>query len=189
MITISPYQPGWPEEFNRIAASLRAALGDLALRIDHIGSTSVPGLDAKDRIDIQVTVAALTPEVEAALNRVGFTRSQRISADHIPPGAEVNETDWAKWFFSPEKMSRPINLHVRIAGKPNQRYPILFRDFLRVHPEAAEAYARVKRALAKYHSEDIDAYCEIKDPVCDLIHQAAESWAAETNWQPAPSDA
>ena len=61
MIIISQYNPKWPEEFENIKSSLQAALGDLALRIDHIGSTSVPGLGAKDVIDIQITVKALVP--------------------------------------------------------------------------------------------------------------------------------
>ena len=59
MVTIVPYQPTWPGEFQSIAMGLRDALGTLALRIDHIGSTSVPGLHAKDRIDIQITVVSL----------------------------------------------------------------------------------------------------------------------------------
>jgi GrpB-like predicted nucleotidyltransferase (UPF0157 family) len=66
-----------------------------------------------------------------------------------------------------------------VKGNPNQRYPLLFRDYLHANPEAAEAYARIKRALARYHADDIDAYYEVKDPVCDLIFQAAELWAKE----------
>lgn len=188
MIEIVAYNPEWPVEFGEIAAKLRLALGELALRIDHIGSTSVPGLDAKDRIDIQVTVAALTPAVQTALEQIGCTRNQRISGDHLPPGC-TEQGQWTKWFFSPPKETRPLNLHVRVAGYPNQRYPLLFRDYLRTHSNAAEAYARVKKALAHYHPDDIDAYCEIKDPVCDLISQSAEVWAEETAWEPGPSDA
>lgn len=188
MIEIVAYKPEWPAEFTEIASQLRLALGELALRIDHIGSTSVPGLDAKDRIDIQMTVAALTPAVQTALEQIGYARSQRISADHLPPGC-TEQAQWAKWFFSPPKETRPVNLHVRVTGYPNQRYPLLFRDYLRSHSDAAEAYARVKKALAHYHPDDIDAYCEIKDPVCDLISQSAEVWAEDTTWQPGPSDA
>ena len=90
--------------------------------------------------------------------------------------------------FSPVHATRLINLHVRIAGYPNQRYPLLFRDYLKVTPLAAQAYARVKKALAHYHPDDIEAYCDIKDPVCDLIIQAAEVWAKSNQWQPGPSD-
>ena len=72
MPTIIDYQPTWPAEFAAIAATLRHALGDLALRIDHIGSTSVPGLAAKDIIDVQIAVAALTPRGACAVDRAGL---------------------------------------------------------------------------------------------------------------------
>ena len=70
MIIIIPYQPAWPEEFRTLGGVLRQALGDLALRIDHIGSTSVPGLAAKVIIDIQITVQSLGPAVAQALRQV-----------------------------------------------------------------------------------------------------------------------
>jgi len=72
---------------------------------------------------------------------------------------------------------------------PNQRYPLLFRDYLRASLPARESYALVKRALARLHPDDVDAYYDVKDPVCDLILDAAERWAAETGWQAPQSDA
>jgi GrpB-like predicted nucleotidyltransferase (UPF0157 family) len=189
-IVIVPYRPGWPAEFHALAAPLRAELGDLALRIDHIGSTAVPGLAAKDRIDLQVTVRALEPPVEQAIRRAGFERVGRINRDHLPPGfPEDRPQDWVKWFFNPLPGARPANLHVRLEGRPNQRYPLLFRDYLRAHPAAAEAYAQIKIALAERHPDDMDAYYAVKDPVCDLIIGAAELWAASQGWLPGPSDA
>jgi len=74
MITIVPYNPAWPAEFRAIAAGLRQALGELALRIDHIGSTAVPGLRAKDIVDIQITVRSLDPEIERRLAAPGYRR-------------------------------------------------------------------------------------------------------------------
>lgn len=188
MIVIVPYQPTWPAEFAAIGAVLRTALGDLALRIDHIGSTSVPGLAAKDRIDVQITVRALAPPVEAALASVGYLRKAAYVRDHLPPGGVEDEREWEKWFFTAPAGQRPTNTHVRIAGRANQRYPLLFRDYLRAHPATADAYAQVKRALAKYHADDVDAYYDIKDPACDLIMGGAERWAAATHWQLGPSD-
>lgn len=189
MITIVPYNENWPDEFKEIGQRLRGELGDLALRIDHIGSTSVPGLAAKDKIDIQVTAAELSPDVEAALNRLGLERKLEVDSDHIPPGGEAQPEQWKKWYFRQTGEMRQVHVHVRLPGYPNQRYPLLFRDYLRAHPDSAEAYARVKRQLARYHADDIEAFCDIKDPVCDLILFAAEAWAAETGWQPGPSDA
>ena len=187
MITIVPYHEDWLDEFRAIAARLRAELGGLALRIDHIGSTSVFDLAAKDKIDIQVTVAELSPAVEQALNRAGYARNLEVNSDHIPPGDD-NPANWRKWYFRQGEGMRATHIHVRLRGLPNQRYPLLFRDYLRANPQSAEAYARVKQQLARYHADDIEAFCDIKDPVCDLILFAAEEWAKEITWQPGPSD-
>jgi len=187
MISIEPYHNGWPDEFRSIANALRSELGDLALRIDHIGSTSVKGLAAKDKIDLQVTVADLTPVVEQAIERAGYVRGKAY-ADHIPPGGDQNPEHWRKWYFKQGEGMRPTHVHVRIAGYPNQRYPLLFRDYLRSHPDSAEAYVRVKQQIARYHADDIEAFCEIKDPVCDLIIFAAEDWAKQIGWRPGASD-
>ena len=86
MVEIVPYQENWPSEFQAIAASLRQTLGELALRIDHIGSTSVPGLPAKDVIDIQITVSALDEGVVAAMEELGYTRPETAYRDHAIPG-------------------------------------------------------------------------------------------------------
>ena len=188
-VVIVDYRERWHDEFAAIATDLRAALGDLALRIDHIGSTAVPGLAAKDRIDVQVSVADVAdPRVTAAFVRAGYTPVPDITADHRPPGAAGAGAEWAKRFFQPPAGRRAANLHVRGAGRANQRYALLFRDYLRAHPQAAAAYAETKRRLAAYHAGDRDAYTLIKDPVCDLIMVAAEAWAAATGWQPGPSD-
>ncbi|GAB4203873.1 MAG: hypothetical protein OHK0022_28450 [Roseiflexaceae bacterium] len=188
MIVIAPYHDEWPLEFEAIAAGLRAGLGDLALRIDHIGSTAVPGLPAKDILDVQVTVAALDEAVTAALTGLGYEQRANIVADHQPPGADGPPEHWQKRLFRPPPGQRPTNLHVRVAGRPNQRYPLLFRDYLRAHPVAVEAYATLKRRLALLAGSDMNAYTDTKDPACDLIMIAAESWAATTGWQLGPSD-
>lgn len=187
MVTIVSYNPSWPGEFQKIARVLRSALADLALRIDHIGSTSVPGLAAKDRIDIQVTVESLNTPVEDALNQVGYQRLEYL-ADHHPRRMEAQAGDWSKWFFKPPLDQRPTNLHVHVAGRPNQRYALLFRDYLRTYPATADAYAELKRRLAG-NLADPDSYPDVKDPAVDLIYFAAEDWAAATGWQPGPSDA
>src|SRR5665213_2476811 len=154
MIAIISYQPTWPGEFERLGKDLRQALGDLALRIDHIGSTSVPGLAAKDVIDIQVTVAALTQPIETALNQAGYARLEHIDRDHVPPGSALPKEEWTKWLFKPADGGRTVNLHVRVAGRANQRYPLLFRDYLRSHEAVALAYAQVKISLSHHHPND-----------------------------------
>ena len=187
-IIIVPYNPQWPHEFDQLAAVLRHALGDLALRIDHIGSTAVPNLAAKDVIDIQVTVHDLVPEVEARLATIGYARQPHLVADHRPPTVEGPDSEWDKWVFKPAPAQRPTNLHVRVAGRANQRYPLLFRDYLRSHPVAAQAYDLIKQELARANSTDWDLYYAVKDPVCDVIWDAAEAWAQATGWTLPPSD-
>jgi GrpB-like predicted nucleotidyltransferase (UPF0157 family) len=188
MIEIVPYRPTWRNEFATIGAAMREAPGGLALRIDHIGSTSVPGLAAKDVIDIQVTVARLDAPVEDALNRERYRRLEHINRDHKPSGSAGEDAEWSKWFFTAAADQRPVNLHARIAGRANQRYPLLFRDYLRIHLAEAQAYAQVKTALSRHHANDDDAYYEIKDPVCDIVMGAAEAWATQVKWEPSPSD-
>lgn len=188
MIEIAPYNPNWPQEFRQIAIVLRGALGDFALRIDHIGSTSVPGLPAKDVIDVQVTAATLDDRIVSAMNRVGYTLRVGFDHDHHPPGFPESDHEWAKQYFGPPPGQRRTNTHVRAPGRANQRYPLLFRDYLRAHPAAAEAYAELKRRLAQ-HLADPEMYPEVKDPAVDLIIFAAEDWAANTGWRPGPSDA
>ena len=189
-IIIHPYDPAWPAAFAAIAAPLRAALGARARRIDHIGSTAVPGLPAKDVVDVQVTVAALdAPGIHAALAPLGYTLLPDIQADHVPAGADADPAQWAKLYFRPPADLRPLHLHVRAAGRANQRYALLFRDYLRADPAAAGAYAQIKIALARLHPDDVEAYYDVKDPVCDLIMGAGARWAAATGWAPGPSDA
>lgn len=184
-LEIVPYRDAWPTEFTAIAAELGAALGSLALRIDHIGSSSVPGLAAKDVIDIQVTVARLDRDaVAAAVEGTVFELEAGFWEDHVPPGATPDPGDWRKLRIRVPSGQRRMHIHVRQAGRPNQRYALLFRDYLRHHPDAAEAYARVKWALARLHPDDVVAYYDVKDPACDLIIQAAEAWASATGWAP-----
>jgi GrpB-like predicted nucleotidyltransferase (UPF0157 family) len=188
MITILPYRPEWPGEFLSIGRSLRAAVGDLALRIDHIGSTSVVGLPAKDVIDIQITSAALDHRVKQALETIGYRQIVEHTKDHVPPRMHDADADWAKWVFVEPDGRRRTNVHVRVAGRPNQRYALLFRDYLRAHPDAADTYGCVKVALAQPDPENKEFYYAVKDPVCDLIIQAAEAWAGSYAWEQGPSD-
>jgi GrpB-like predicted nucleotidyltransferase (UPF0157 family) len=190
-IEIVPYRDHWPDEFRALARRLREGLGDLALRIDHIGSTSVPGLAAKDVIDIQVTVAALEPiePIREGLERAGFVLREEIGDDHRPPGEDGPEEDWRKRFAREAPGHKRTHIHIRQAGRRNQRYALLFRDYLRAHPLMAEAYARLKYQIASFHRDDRDAYVEIKDPAVDLIALPAGEWAERTGWEPGPSDA
>jgi GrpB-like predicted nucleotidyltransferase (UPF0157 family) len=106
----------------------------------------------------------------------------------VPAGEDPDPVHWTKLYFRAPDGQRPTHLHVRQEGRANQRYPILFRDYLRAHPGAAETYAIIKRELLRLNPDDVDAYYAVKDPVCDLIMDAARLWSATTGWEPGPSD-
>ncbi|HEX5692161.1 MAG TPA: GrpB family protein [Roseiflexaceae bacterium] len=189
MVIITPYDPRWPLEFAAIGIALRTALGDHALRIDHIGSTSVPGLAAKDRIDVQIAVASFDrfDDIRSRVEGLGY-QTRPFVADHEPPGWQGPPGQWEKRYFTSPPGMRPTNIHVRILENANQRYAVLFRDYLRAHPKSAAAYGELKRRLAD-NLRDIDLYPDVKDPACDLIAVAAEDWAEVTGWRMGPSDA
>jgi len=100
MIVIVPYQREWPGEFERLGRALRAALGGLAMRIDHSDSTSVAGLASKSIIDMQFTTLDLTAELDAAITEAAYDRLVHILPDHVPPGASDEPEQWAKWFYN-----------------------------------------------------------------------------------------
>lgn len=186
MIEIVPYNPEWPLEFAKVATRIQAALGPRALAIHHIGSTGVPGLAAKDVIDMQVSVASLEPDLRPSLEAAGFVWRDPI-CDHNPPGMNLPERELEKRVCRDEV--RAANIHLRIPGRFNWRYALLCRDYLRSHDNARDAYAEIKRQLARYFPNDAEAYYDIKDPVFDLFMTGANEWARATNWQPSPSDA
>ncbi len=185
MIEIVPYQEGWPEHFATFGARLREAAGDNALAIHHIGSTSVPGLAAKDIIDVQLTVADFSLPFRAAFEDLGLT-FRTYDRDHGPPGMNLAPEQLEKRYFSSE--SPHLHVHVRVLGRFNQRYALVCRDYLRAHPMAANAYAEVKRQLARYFPDDVEGYYDIKDPVFDVLMAGGHLWAKTTNWQQPPSD-
>jgi GrpB-like predicted nucleotidyltransferase (UPF0157 family) len=182
-IQIAEPDPSWPALFGIIAGRLREAFGPAALRIDHVGSTSVPGLAAKPIIDVQVTVRDFAGVAEALIAS-GFEMAP-FTHDHRPPGTEVADAELEKRTAS-ARGPIPANVHVRIQGHFNARYALLFRDYLRASRAAADAYGAIKLALIDIVGDDRDAYYAVKDPVCDLIIAAAELWAHAVDWRLAP---
>ena len=125
-IIIQNYNPTWPQEFEAIKETLAQVLGPFALRIDHIGSTSVPGLGAKDVIDIQIRVHELTSEIRDMLVAAGYEYAESHTHDHAPLGEDDDPSLWAKLVFSEPIGQRRANVHVRIDGNPDQRYAWCF---------------------------------------------------------------
>ena len=138
----------WPRRFQAESKRIRAALGDRAVRIEHVGSTAVPGLAAKPTIDIQVSVGSMVPRVDYAepLAALGY----RIGLD---PWSDEHE------FFSREtEGDRSFHVHVCPVGSEWERRHLAFRDWLRDHPEDAREYERLKRELASRHPRDVIGY-------------------------------
>ncbi|NQV05693.1 GrpB family protein [bacterium] len=185
VIEIVPYRAEWPAEFGDVADGIRSLLGTRALRIDHVGSTSVPGLAAKDIIDVQVMLEALDDDPEPVFAAAGHAtfpfRFDRVS-DGVDPG------QGEKRIVGERSGERPANIHLRVAGRANQRYALLCRDFLRADHSAAQAYSDLKKAAAAVAGNDQDVYYSIKDPAFDLTG-SAERWASVVGWGPGPPDA
>ncbi len=151
-IAIVDYDPEWPRLYEAEAKRLRAQLGPVALRLEHVGSTAVPGLKAKDVVDIQLSVTALEPMApyRQPLERLGYEYVVTEPEDHR--------------FFRLERAGRRLcNLHVCQAGGEWERRHLAFRDHLRGHPEAAAAYERHKLELAP-HFDIANDYAEAKEP-------------------------
>lgn len=185
MIEIIEHRKEWPSEYAQIASALREQLGGIDHTLHHIGSTAVPGLAAKDIIDIQLSVSDLDEWSASGIELEGFQHIPNLS-DHCPPGMTLDAQELDKRFY--KTVARPTHLHVREMGRFNQRYALLCRDFLREHRAAALAYADIKRALAERFPDDQASYYAVKDPTFDLIMVAAEAWAASTGWQIPPED-
>jgi dephospho-CoA kinase len=187
-VVLCAWREEWAADFGHLAALLQDALGHVALRVDHIGSTSVPGLAAKDVIDVQVVVAGLDRDaIVAALGKTGFTQrpGEWNQRDHVPAGWAGDAAGWDKLVFAPPSEHRAGNVHVRVAGRPNERYALLFRDFLRADSAARQAWGRFKAELAQ-RTGDLASYGAVKDPATDVLLAAAERWAEATGWEGSP---
>jgi dephospho-CoA kinase len=179
------HDPTWPAQAERLAARVRRAAGERALRVDHLGSTAVPGLPAKDVIDLQLAVSTLddADAVAAPLTEAGFVLLPGIDHDN-PRGGDPGP--WGKRFHASADPGRPANLHLRVLGGPAWRYALLCRDWLCADAAAREEYLEVKRALAHRFTTDDDTanYTEAKESWFDAAHPRMAEWAERTGWRP-----
>jgi GrpB-like predicted nucleotidyltransferase (UPF0157 family) len=177
-VEIVDYDPAWPTEFTALGRRLREALGDVAVRIDHIGSTSVPGLAAKPVIDVQISVRSFEPldAFKAPLEGIGLVH-------------RADNPELTKRYFREAPGSRRTHVHVRELGSFSQQLPLLFRDYLRAHPAAAAEFAKAKRRCAAEFAEERQKYVAAKEPFVWEIVRQADTWAQNIGWRPGPSDA
>lgn len=172
------YDPEWPNRFRALAAQLRRALGEVALRIDHIGSTAVPGLAAKPILDIQISVSSLHPldSFRPPLESLGYVW-------------RADNPDLTKRYFRESPGAARTHVHVRKAGSWSEQFALLFRDYVRAHAETAARYAELKRGLAEEYGGDRHGYTEAKSPFIWEAMAAASEWSQLVGWEPGPSDA
>ena len=162
-ITLVEYDPAWPQHFAREAKRIKAALGERALGVEHVGSTSVPGLMAKPIIDILLIVAdsGVEPSYVPALEAAGYV-------------LRIREPDWHqhRLFKGPDIN---INLHVFTQGSKEIQRTLLLRDWLRTNKADRELYARTKRELAGKKWRYVQNYADAKSEVIEGILQRANA--------------
>lgn len=167
-VQLVPYDPNWPDVYDALARDLRTALAGAALHLEHVGSTSVPGLPAKPVIDIDLTVNDPASEASYAppLEAIGY----RLT---------VREPSWHQHRCF--RLDQPrVNLHVFGPDSPELLRHQLFRDWLRIHPDDRNLYARAKEDAIP-GGGDVTAYNARKEPAIREIYGrvfAAARWPA-----------
>jgi GrpB-like predicted nucleotidyltransferase (UPF0157 family) len=169
-VELVPYRADWAEAFEAWRKRLSDTLGAAAVRIEHVGSTAVPGLEAKPIIDIQVSVV----EVEDEQAYVSAIEALGVALRFREPGH--------RYFRPAGDQPRTVQIHVCNAGGEWEREHLLFRDYLRADEEARVAYVRLKRDLSERYRDDRLAYNEGKTGfILDMLREA-EAWAERTGW-------
>jgi GrpB-like predicted nucleotidyltransferase (UPF0157 family) len=171
-VELVAYDPSWPRRFDEWRDRLVTTLGPAARRIEHVGSTAVPGLLSKDTIDIQVSVddirdeGGYVPAIEAL-------------------GLQLRSRDDLHRYFRPfAGRRRDVHVHLCDAGSEWERKHMLFVAYMRHDSVARDLYARAKlEAMARW-ADDRAAYTEAKDAVIRNIQMRAEAWARATAWAP-----
>jgi dephospho-CoA kinase len=182
--TLVAYDDLWPSAAARLIGRISPALGDRAVAVEHIGSTSVPGMTAKDVVDLQIEVRRLSdadaPEFVKALTDKGFPRSEGNNEDTVHPWAP-DQSSWRKRFHGSADPGRVAHVHVREHGSAGWESALLFRDWLVANPTERDDYADLKRALAP-NAPTITDYSIAKEPWIAGALERARDWARHTGW-------
>ncbi|MEM7512655.1 MAG: GrpB family protein [Bacteroidota bacterium] len=178
VIEVLAYDPAWKDRFNLLAKGLRASLGERALRIDHVGSTSVVGMWAKPIVDIQISVRSLDllEEFRLPLVQLGYVFRE-------------DNPDLTKRYFREKPGTTRTHIHVRQVGSYSEQEALLFRDYLRQQPEEAERYSAFKQSLAVQHRDFPKRYVEEKAPFIHAMLMDARVWSQQVGWFSGESDA
>lgn len=161
-VIVLPYDASWKTAFNDIRRELEAALGDLAVSIEHVGSTSVEGLSAKPIIDIDVVIRdySVFDAVVRKLASVGYIHEGDLG---------IKDREAFKYTHKPHLQKH--HLYVCPQDSAELRRHITFRDFLRSNPDAVQEYSAVKETAARLYPEDIDGYIAYKSPCIERLYR------------------
>lgn len=167
---LETHNPDWSKQFQQKAELLRPIFGNNLVRIDHIGSTSIPGISAKPQIDIMVEVNSLAfvKDVYGQMKAAGFTPQGDYGG--LIPGEEYFTEDAS----TGERIS---SVHVRQSGDPRLANQLNFRDYLRAHPEEMRRYEAAKQALFGEYKDDYPAYNAGKHLLIEEIEAKSNDWA------------
>ena len=177
-IVIVEWTPTWAHIFARHAHAIRHAMNDLAVRVDHIGSTAIQGMAAKPIIDIQVSVKDLQAQetqLVDCMKRAGFVWHSE-------------NPDLTKRYFRERPGEDRLHIHMRQHGSWNEQWALLFRDYMRTQDDEHAAYIALKRQLAAKYADDRASYVAGKSDHLWQIMKRADAWASQIGWQPAESD-
>lgn len=165
-IRIVAYDPTWPRLFSSEAAKIRGTLGDVAVDIHHIGSTSVPGLQSKPIVDILVTVSDISDlaSYQVPLERIGYAFTYHLEFPDL------------HFFGRPRQRPRRFHVHVCQDGSAHERRHLAVRDYLVAHPQEARQYGSIKAEAAASFPGDRIAYMDAKDPWVSDLESRALSW-------------
>ncbi|MCY0905237.1 dephospho-CoA kinase [Arthrobacter sp. H14-L1] len=183
-----PPNPLWQTQAARLSARIAAAAPGEVLAVDHIGSTAVPGLPAKDVLDLQVRVRSLAAadRLAPALAAAGFPRLPGVLHD-TPHAPFLDLAQWQKRLHASADPGRAANVHVRVEGSAGALFALAFRDWLRAEPAACAEYLSIKRGAAAQHSADLGTggYAVAKEPwFRDVAFPAVSRWTAAMEWTP-----
>lgn len=160
-VVVLPYDAGWQRDFAAIKRELECALGPLALRIEHVGSTAVEGLSAKPCIDIDVVIRDYDV-FDAVVNKLA-----EIGYQHE---GDLGIRDREAFCYSGKPHLQTHHLYVCPLQSAELHRHLTFRDFLRTHPEAVRQYGAVKEAAARLFPNDIDGYIRYKTPCIEELY-------------------
>lgn len=187
---IVPADPHWPAAAQRLMSRVSQAVAAAGISIDHIGSTAVPSLPAKDIIDLQLGVKSLeaADRIAPALDAAGFLRQAANRGDTSHP-AGADPAGWRKTFHANADPGQPVNLHVRVAGSAGWTFALLFRDWLRADADVRAEYLAAKTELATRFAGDADSerYAAAKEQWFAAVWARSQRWAEESGWQPVSS--